>query len=264
MNLKRDGHIHSPFCPHGSTDSMESYVKKAITLDLEEISFTEHAPLPGSFQDPAPTKDSSMKAEDVERYFEEGNRLKEKYKKEIKINIGFEIDFIEGYEEEISKFLDRWGNEIDDSILSVHMVQTEKGFICMDYGMEEFGKLVSRFGTVNKVHEIYYQLIEKSIFADLGKYKPNRIGHLTLANKFQRQYPVSEDFSPTILSLLKKIKEQDMELDANSAGWYKPDCLESYPPLDFIQEAQRLGITIVPGSDSHQSKDLARGFAKFK
>ncbi|MGG7186098.1 histidinol-phosphatase HisJ, partial [Clostridium butyricum] len=25
----RDGHIHSPFCPHGTLDSLESYVEEA-------------------------------------------------------------------------------------------------------------------------------------------------------------------------------------------------------------------------------------------
>ena len=26
----RDGHIHSPYCPHGSSDRFEQYIKKAI------------------------------------------------------------------------------------------------------------------------------------------------------------------------------------------------------------------------------------------
>ena len=28
--MKKDGHIHTPFCPHGSTDSFEQYIEKAI------------------------------------------------------------------------------------------------------------------------------------------------------------------------------------------------------------------------------------------
>ena len=30
MNVKRDGHIHSPYCPHGTKDSFEMYVEKAL------------------------------------------------------------------------------------------------------------------------------------------------------------------------------------------------------------------------------------------
>ena len=44
--MKRDGHIHTPFCPHGTKDSFEEYIEKALSLGFKEISFTEHAPLP--------------------------------------------------------------------------------------------------------------------------------------------------------------------------------------------------------------------------
>ena len=26
----RDGHIHSPYCPHGTNDSLDAYVEKAL------------------------------------------------------------------------------------------------------------------------------------------------------------------------------------------------------------------------------------------
>lgn len=38
----KDGHIHSPYCPHGSKDALEDYVKRAIEIGLDEITFTEH------------------------------------------------------------------------------------------------------------------------------------------------------------------------------------------------------------------------------
>jgi histidinol-phosphatase (PHP family) len=57
---KRDGHIHTPYCPHGTKDELKKYIKRAIDLEFDEITFTEHAPLPKGFEDAAPTKDSSM------------------------------------------------------------------------------------------------------------------------------------------------------------------------------------------------------------
>ena len=39
MNNKkivRDGHMHSPYCPHGTKDSFEMYVDKALIEGLEE------------------------------------------------------------------------------------------------------------------------------------------------------------------------------------------------------------------------------------
>ena len=52
QKIKRDGHIHTPFCPHGSKASLEAYVEEAICLGREEISFTEHFPLPKHIIDP--------------------------------------------------------------------------------------------------------------------------------------------------------------------------------------------------------------------
>lgn len=40
----KDGHIHTPYCPHGTDDSFEEYVQKAIQVGVDEISFTEHFP----------------------------------------------------------------------------------------------------------------------------------------------------------------------------------------------------------------------------
>lgn len=86
--MKRDGHIHTPFCPHGSTDSIEKYVEKAITSGFKEITFTEHAPLPENFVDPTPDKDSGMNPAYLMDYFKQLQCAKEQYESQIKINIG--------------------------------------------------------------------------------------------------------------------------------------------------------------------------------
>ena len=41
---KRDAHIHTPFCPHGSKDALKQYVEKALERGFDSITFTEHAP----------------------------------------------------------------------------------------------------------------------------------------------------------------------------------------------------------------------------
>ena len=41
---------------------------------------------------------------------EELDYVKAKYKREIKINTGFEIDYIEGYEAKTKKMLNRYSN----------------------------------------------------------------------------------------------------------------------------------------------------------
>ena len=99
----KDGHIHTPYCPHGTDDKFEQYVEKAIKVGLDEISFTEHFPLPKGFTDPAPDNDSSINLEQLKSYINDVNKLKDRYKEKIKINVGAEVDYVEGFEKEITE-----------------------------------------------------------------------------------------------------------------------------------------------------------------
>lgn len=48
--IKREGHSHTEFCPHGSGEDVELMIQKAIKLGFQEYSITEHAPLPEASQ----------------------------------------------------------------------------------------------------------------------------------------------------------------------------------------------------------------------
>ena len=152
----KDGHVHSPYCLHGSKDSFQTYIEKAIASGIEEISFTEHFPLPNGFEDPVKEKDSSMDLESLEKYINELKIIKTFYAGVIKINIGVEIDYIEGYEEEIKDLLNKYGKFFEDSILSVHMVKYEDEYYCIDYSRENFAELVELLGSLEKVYNLYY------------------------------------------------------------------------------------------------------------
>ena len=56
----KDGHGQSHYCLHGSDDTFQMYIENAIKAGIDEISFTEHFPLPRRFEDPSPQKYSSM------------------------------------------------------------------------------------------------------------------------------------------------------------------------------------------------------------
>ena len=38
--LKRDGHVHSPFCPHGSKDEFRYYIEELCKKGFQSVSFT--------------------------------------------------------------------------------------------------------------------------------------------------------------------------------------------------------------------------------
>lgn len=263
--IKGDYHIHTPFCPHGSSDDWELYIKQAIAQGLKEVSFTEHAPLPPSFTDPVPEQDSAMKWSDLPVYFEHGEVLKEKYQAQIKINIGFEVDYIEGYEDETKAFLNRYGEQIDDAILSVHMLKiSNKDYACLDYSSKEFGRIIDRLGSVESVYHTYYETVKKAVMADLGVYKPTRIGHLSLVEKFQLKYPSQFNNDDLIDEILDLIKAQNYSLDLNTAGLHKALCKSIYPNNQIVRKAMRSGIPLIPGSDSHEASTVGRDFLKIK
>ncbi|QED48948.1 histidinol-phosphatase HisJ [Cytobacillus dafuensis] len=255
----KDGHIHTSFCPHGTQDSLEGYVEKAIELGFKEISFTEHAPLPEGFKDPTPAKDSAMKMEDLGFYFEEISRVKSIYKEKIKINTGLEVDFIEGFERETTNFLNQFGHQLDDSILSVHFLKYGSEYECLDYSPETFGTMIQKYGSINEVYSVYFKTLLQSIHCELGPCKPKRIGHITLVKKFQKKFPSERDFTPEILEVLSAIQKKGYEIDYNGAGYSKPLCKEPYPPNWVVKEAMHRDINLVYGSDAHQIKELGQG-----
>lgn len=254
-----DGHIHTHFCPHGSNDHVKRYIERGIALGYKEMSFTEHAPLPTTFNDPVPGQDSAMDISMLEDYLNEMKNVKREYQKDIQINIGLEVDYIEGYEEETRKLLNDVGSLLDDSILSVHFLKLAGDYFCVDYSDEEFAKIAKLAGSTDKVYERYFQTVMKSVRADLGTFKPRRIGHMTLVTKFQKKYPPKRVFDSEIYSILDEVKEQNLQLDYNGAGSIKPLCLEPYPPAWVVDEAINRGIPLVYGSDAHSANGLGQG-----
>lgn len=254
--MKKDGHIHTPYCPHGTKDSFHMYIEKAIQSGFHAITFTEHAPLPSGFIDPTPDKDSGMNTNQLESYISELEKLKKEYNKDIVISTGLEVDFIVGFEQQTTLFLNTYGKYLDDSILSVHFLKYENDYTCIDFSKTIFLEFVSRLGNAMSVYKLYYKTLADSITSNLGNYKPKRIGHITLVHKFQHAFAEDVRDHDDIVDILKEIKRQQLELDVNSAGLAKPYCLESYPPLPSIKLAKELGIPLVFGSDAHQAKDL--------
>ncbi len=255
-----DKHVHTPYCPHGSTDKIEKYIKHALELEYQEISFTEHAPLPKGFHDPAPDKDSAMEWSRLPNYLEELQKIKSYYASSIKINIGLEVDYIDGYEKEIREFLNEIGPCLDDSILSVHFLKDEEKYYCMDFSEEEFERMIGIFGGLSSIYEIYYSALLQSIESDLGPYKPRRIGHITLVEKFKKKFPHTTPIMEYAAPILDAIALKGYELDYNGAGFVKPLCGDSYPPASIAREAHKRKIPLIYGSDAHTAKGLAQGY----
>ena len=263
MNKMRDGHVHSHYCPHGSNDSFEEYLENAINRGIGEITFTEHMTMPknivieGMEEKFLDTVSPSIYS--IEKYIEEAKYYKNKYKDKIKINIGLEVDYLEGYEEFTTKMLDIYGDVLDDAILSTHIGMYDGKYYCFDC-IESFEGLLKKIGTVEKIYALYYNTLLKSIKSNLGKFKPKRIGHPTLVRIFNKKYPINYSNVNLFQEIMDEINKGSYEIDYNTAGLRKEFCGEAYPSGEFYEIAIKNNVKMVYGSDSHFAKDIGFNF----
>ena len=263
MDNKRDGHVHSHYCPHGSRDKFDEYLEKAIILGIKEITFTEHMNMPIELEceglDKNFIEDIYPSESSINKYFEDVKKYKNKYKDKIKINLGLEVDYLEGYENFTTNFLNKYGVNLEDSILSVHIGLYNGKYYCFDC-IESFEALLKDIGSIEKIYDLYYNTLLKAIKSNLGKFKPKRIGHPTLVRIFHKKYPLEYKNNILFEEIIKEIKERDYEIDYNTAGLRKEFCREVYPSGDFYEIALKNNVKMIYGSDSHVAKDVGYEF----
>lgn len=270
--MKRDGHTHTHFCLHGSGEETEAFVVKAIAEGFEEYSFTEHIPLPSrviSSYTKEVQKTFTVIDDDLDAYIKEMEKLQKKYRDRIKLNIGLEVDYLPDDLAFVKDILQEYGPYLQDSLLSLHFLHSSAGYRCVDFSLEDFQeKVLSVYKTYEEIQLEYYRTVKAALFADLGPYKPQRIGHLSLCNMFQHilnpEGCLSENVNSEIMTVLALIKQKGFSLDINMAGLFKEHCLEPYPSPWIIQEARKLGIPMVYGSDAHSVRDVGRGYDNFR
>lgn len=265
-----DGHTHTELCPHGSGESTEKMVQRAIQLGMKKYCFTEHAPLPPDFRrqyagDDSGFTEASLTMAQVPTYLALARKLQAKYAAQIKITIGFEVDFLPDHIDWTRDFLNEYGPQTQENILSVHFMRGQADrFWCVDNGTDDFKAGFQQwFADPQVVFKHYYDTVLASVTADLGDYAPQRIGHMSLVRKYQDYFnltaPLNEQNLHLIDQILDLIHLQNRELDLNLAGLYKPFCNDFYPGDQILKRAQSRDIPLVYGSDAHDIMSVGRG-----
>ncbi|TCI80247.1 histidinol-phosphatase HisJ [Exiguobacterium sp. SH0S1] len=260
IDYTHDGHVHTPFCPHGSTDSLNAYVEQALAQGVRTLTFTEHAPLPARFIDPTPDQDSAMALDLLPRYIEEVGQLKRDYAERLEIRIGLEIDYLPGYVDETLALLEPYRSYLDETILSQHFLQVEGELLPVDFSPETFDALVSRIGSFEEVLHRYYEALETGLQFPWERLNVARIGHIDLPIKYQTNYSWDRaNVKDAESRLLRTIASRGFGLDFNTAGLRKAACGQPYA-MAVAAEATRLGIPLVLGSDAHIAADVGADF----
>ena len=222
--MRIDLHNHTIRCNHAK-GSMDTYIERAIKLGIDIYGFSEHAPM--DFDSYYRLDFNKMNV-----YENDVLNLKEKYKNDIKIILGYEVDYLKGHMDE--RVLT---SNVDYLIGSVHFLG-EWGFDHPDYINEYKNR------NINQIWQEYFDAIEA--MAKTGYF--NIVGHLDLIKIFN--FMPTKDIRNIATNALKAIKKSNMVLELNSAGLRKP-CREIYPSLSLLEMAYELDIPITFSSDAH-------------
>jgi len=228
-----DLHNHTTRCNHAE-GTIDEYVEKAIELGIDIYGFSEHAPMDFDKQYRLPLCDMQAYTEDV-------LTAREKYKDQIKILLGYEVDWLPGHMEESVLHA-----KVDYLIGSVHFIDKwsfdNPEFIA---GWKE--------RSVDEIWQAYFEATEA--MAVSGKF--DIVGHLDLIKIFK--YLPRQDIRLLAKNALHAIKKSNMVLELNAAGLRKP-IKEIYPSKALLQEAYALEIPITFASDAHSIEQVGFGY----
>ncbi len=246
-------HGHSNYCD--GVGSLEDYVIEAINLGMKSMGFSSHAPL--SLECPWAAPITQLPS-----YLKETRLLKEKYKEQIQLYVGLEIDYIPGIMGPLHQ--DIVDLSLDYSVGSVHFVdQFPNGtHFEADGSRQVFVNAIDEifFGNAKKLVCRYYELIREM----LTESTPTILGHLdkikihnVAAVLFDEQ---SNWYKDEIIHTLDVLADSGVILEVNTRGIYKNKCSETYPSPWILKQAFSKCIPVTINSDAHHTREIISNF----
>ena len=217
-------HTHTYLCRHASGEP-EEYVKTAIKNGLKVLGFSDHVPYPFTNGYHSGFR---MEVSETPLYVNMIAELKNKYKDQIKIYIGYEAEY---YPEFFDKMLENIKG-CDYIILGQHCT------------FNEYDGVGSGAPTDDK--SVFIQYVNQVCEAvDTGKFTyvahPDLIGYRGDTD-FYREY---------MTKLCMHMKEKDIPLEINLLGLSEN---RPYPYEEFWKIASKCGNKAILGCDAHEPK----------
>ncbi len=238
-SMKADFHIHTALCRHAS-GQMEDYVRQALKCGLREMAFTDHIPLPDEFD-----RKHRMAEDQLEEYVASVRALQEKYP-QIKIHLGIEADFYDGFEEYLQNTLNAYPFEI--VILSVHFIRDwPHGNWVFSYHFPE--------KSIEQVYSEYLQAVLRGIRTGLF----NVVGHLDLIKR--AGFPLLKHNEAEVRQVLEAAVRSGMAVEINTSGLRKA-IGQPYPHASLWPLIAEYGLPVTLGSDAHAPEQVGFAFSR--
>ncbi|MFX1374805.1 MAG: histidinol-phosphatase HisJ [Promethearchaeota archaeon] len=256
--LLEDYHTHNKACHHAKGE-IEDYIKKAIKKKLVTIGISDHFPYEYLENiERIPYEDYAITLPEIENYITTTETLKEKYRKDIIVRIGFEIDYFKNQEPALNTYLSPVKNRLDFILGAIHILNFFNGKGAWGFDDSRFRKDYNYYGT-DRVYIFYYQSIQKMVSSD--KFDFDILAHFDLPKKFNDIPTNKEEVNNEMMKTLEQIKKRDITMEINTSGLRK-DCKEQYPSEQIIKEMYSLDIPVLLGSDAHKPGEIAWKFSE--
>jgi len=232
-------HSHTPYCDGKNT--AEEMIIAAIQKGGGSIGFSEHSWV--SFD-----AEYSMSLEDTPKYIAEISLLKEKYKNEIEVYLGIEMDYC----------TDEAPEGVEYIIGSAHHVIKEGKPITVDGSKEHIINMSDLHfgGDYYSMAELYFATIANIV----PKTGADIIGHFDMLAKHNANNCMFDEMHPryvkAALGAMEQILEKCKLFEVNTGAMYRLGKSAPYPPAFLLKELNKRGGEVILSSDSHSTQSL--------
>jgi len=234
------------FCNHAQ-DSLENIIQAYIEQGFLWVGITEHMPPVGDdflYQEEI---EAGLNAEKMyarfDRYISTCRELQYKYADQLEILVGFETEVYSGYEYFVQKLIAEF--KPDYIVGSVHHIND----LSFDLSKKQYLEVAEKVGGLEALYCRYFDQQYEMINA----LKPQVVGHFDYIRLLDPEYQQrlqQPDILERIHRNLRRIKDLNLILDFNVSPFRK-GASEPNPTNFILLEARKLGISVVPGDDSH-------------
>lgn len=230
--MKTNYHTHSEYCGHAE-GTLNDYIKKACSLGLTALGFSEHAPFPG---DPFGMR---MPFNMLPNYVKELCSLRKHYADKISLHIGLEAEYLPMYESYYPMLLSDYDIE--------YMIMGQHFFIGPD------GRCYNLYD--NSFPSEYLISHSKNMIQGMQTGYFKYIAHPDLM--FIRDFSMDANCMKAISILVDGSAQGDFILELNANGFrrgkheYSDGLRYQYPVDIFWKEVANAHIPVIIGSDCH-------------
>jgi histidinol-phosphatase (PHP family) len=237
MKLTSNYHTHTVRCGHASDEPERAYVEAAIAAGMTELGFSDHCPMPA----PDGAKETEltrwfqsirMSTDETEGYVNTLLSLREEYKNDIKLYIGFEVEYLE---DDFSRFLD-------------HIRPYPVDYLILGQHFNRMTDDIRYYGAETRSDEVLARHVQQMCDGiSTGKF--TYVAHPDLC-VYRGDLAFYEKQMTKLIECANKHKTP---LEINLLGW---QTTRNYPNISFWSLASEIGCDVVLGCDAHDTASL--------